>query len=188
MSIPTTILRSRSSLGRRQLPLCCPAGDAGGLHHQAGHQCHDDGDLHPDHVVGQAEQEASCLGSDGQWGTESSLPALNLYPVASLHHHQSSCPIVAPIRVSFNLIWMFLLSVVPGFLLSLSFSNLIICSYFLWFAELDLPLFRFLHVNHVGFSWFLIHISFTFYNKTILLHFKFLLWIKCSFFSLTFTF
>ena len=107
MSISTTILRSRSSLGRRQLPLCCPAGDAGGLHHQAGHQCHDGGDLHhqaghqrhdggdlhPDHVVEQAEQEASCLGSDGQGGSEGSLPALNLYPVASpspinhyLHH------------------------------------------------------------------------------------------------------
>ena len=84
---------SWSSLGRRQLPLCCPAGDAGGLHHQAGHQRHDVGDLNPDHVVGQAEQEASCLGSDGQGGSEGSLPALNLYPVASpspinhyLHH------------------------------------------------------------------------------------------------------
>ena len=89
MSIPTTFMRSWSSLGRRQLPLCCPAGDAGGLHHQAGHQCQDGDDLNPDLVVGQAEQEASCLGSDGQGGSEGSLPALNLYPVASPHHHQS---------------------------------------------------------------------------------------------------
>jgi len=32
-------------------------------------------------AVLQAEQEASCLGSDGQGGSEGSLPALNLYPV-----------------------------------------------------------------------------------------------------------
>ena len=82
---------SWSSLGRRQLPLCCPAGNAGGLHHQAGHQCQDGDDLHPDHVVGQAEQEASCLGSDGQGGSEGSLPALNLYPVASTHQSIIIC-------------------------------------------------------------------------------------------------
>ena len=129
MSITTTIMCSWSSLGRRQLPLCCPAGDAGGLHHQAGHQRHDVGDLHPDHVVGQAEQEASCLGSDGQGGSEGSLPALNLYPVTSpspINHylHQSYCNTLSLFP---RLDLMLHLSVVPGVSLSLSFSNLIEC-------------------------------------------------------------